>query len=535
MRQGRIFLVWVLLGTGVLALAGRDLETPGLYYDEALHAGPALEFLDGEIRSNHVPGSKVVWLAERPVFVRAQAYLGGLKTQVLVPVFALFGGGVAVLRAATLSIALLGLLAAMLWTERIAGAGVAVLLGLILASDASFVLGSRHDWGPFALAFLCKALGLWLALRGFSQRRWLWIGGAGVVFGLGVYHKADFSGALAVAFLAFGLAAPKRLVHVFREQRPELLVLLLGFALGSLPVWFWIGDILQAGALLGDRTDLTEKFHAALYSLDGSYFRRLVESGGRFEKLAAGNPRWAVPWAALYGAGVLMALVSWRKAAPAFRFACLASSLGAVVFFVTPGAARLHHVLNLYPFPQLLLACAVVHLWRERGRIAGGVAGSLVLVGVVAGALATARDLAWLRDTGGRGRWSDAIYALADYVQDRGGRPAVSLDWGSNEPLRFLTRDIPLTEPVWEFQSVIPGQHRWELEGTPDHTYLLLDGPHALYPFGARFLREVERSASDSARIRRFPDREGRPAFAAIHFDRPHVISFSGGFKVKFP
>ena len=38
-----------------LMLAGRGLDSPGLYYDEAVQARPALEFATGRVRASPLP------------------------------------------------------------------------------------------------------------------------------------------------------------------------------------------------------------------------------------------------------------------------------------------------------------------------------------------------------------------------------------------------------------------------------------------------------------------------------------------------
>src|SRR3990172_8938280 len=144
-------------------LALRDLGVPGLYYDEAIQALPAAEFLREGGRPLQIPGAKSVWLAGGWFPLMTQPYRGALKSQLLIPVFAVFGASTAVLRATTFAWGLLGCLFATLFAGRLLGAPTAVATGALLALDPAFLFVSRHDWGSFALGLVLRCGGFCLA------------------------------------------------------------------------------------------------------------------------------------------------------------------------------------------------------------------------------------------------------------------------------------------------------------------------------------------------------------------------------------
>src|SRR5206468_11663354 len=114
-RDGIVLItVWSLLSVGALAVAKQNLSAPGLYYDEAIFAGMAKDFITGHVHGEHMPDHQVVRLAERsfPLFI--QTYLGALKSWMLIPAFRIFGPTVAALRVTTLSWSLIALLLLML-------------------------------------------------------------------------------------------------------------------------------------------------------------------------------------------------------------------------------------------------------------------------------------------------------------------------------------------------------------------------------------------------------------------------------------
>src|SRR5437764_10074897 len=105
-----LIAVWVALATMMALLARQNLSVPGLYYDEAIFAGMAKDFITGHVHGQHMPDHQVVLLAGRPFPFFVQTYLGGLKSWMLIPAFGSFGASVTVLRATNLFWQLIALL-----------------------------------------------------------------------------------------------------------------------------------------------------------------------------------------------------------------------------------------------------------------------------------------------------------------------------------------------------------------------------------------------------------------------------------------
>src|ERR1043166_8661846 len=76
---------WLLLAAITILFAKQNLCVPGLYYDEAVFAGMAKDFVTGQMHGQHMPDHEVVDLGGRsfPLFV--QTYLGALKSWMLIP------------------------------------------------------------------------------------------------------------------------------------------------------------------------------------------------------------------------------------------------------------------------------------------------------------------------------------------------------------------------------------------------------------------------------------------------------------------
>src|SRR5260370_12255565 len=120
---------WALLAAAMILLARQNLSVPGLYYDEAVFAGLAKDFVTGQVHGQHMPDHQVVTLAGRPFPLFVQTYLGALKSWMLIPAFRIFGPTVAVLRSSNLFWESIALLFLMLATLRWLGFAAAWLTG----------------------------------------------------------------------------------------------------------------------------------------------------------------------------------------------------------------------------------------------------------------------------------------------------------------------------------------------------------------------------------------------------------------------
>src|SRR5437899_10504483 len=165
-----LLAVWAVLATSIVLLAKQNLSVPGLYYDEAVFAGLAKDFITGHVHGQHMPNNEVLVFLGRPFPVFVQPYLGALKSWMLMPPFTLFGINVAVLRLTNLCWASIALLLFMLATWRWLGIHAALIAGPVLATDpAYFFLGVR-GFGVTgrSLLFRCgflQLVGRWCRLR----------------------------------------------------------------------------------------------------------------------------------------------------------------------------------------------------------------------------------------------------------------------------------------------------------------------------------------------------------------------------------
>ena len=520
----------------VLLLGARRLDEPGLYYDEVIQATPASEFLREGGEPLRIPGSQNTWLFGGWFPLMTQPYMGALKSQLLIPTFAMFGASRETLRVTTLAWACVGLLLIALWAREIAGARVALATAALLALDPSFLFVSRHDWGSVSLAMICRGGGLWLAVLGWRRGSAARLMGGGLLLGLGVYNKIDLLPFLAGCTLALLAAAPRQVFSAARQRPGQIGALAAGLIVGAAPMLLGAGAVLSATEAMfqsvGARPDdLAEKLLAWRTLMDGSHFHRLMLAGGSFERLgqvsgAAWSPfGWifAAAWAGL----TVHAVAAARRGEPdrTVVFALVATAATGLLLLATPRAARIHHVMNIQPLPQLVVALAAVRL-ADRGLAGRGLAVAGLLAALIGGLLVDLRVFDTLRATGGSGRWSGALEQLAGELPE--DAVVVSLDWGFHAPLRFTRPELTLAEPIWQMHG-----RATSLRGGSKHVYLVQEPGYEVFDFGSRLLEAVSELPQNAVTVRVHSDRSGQPAFRSISFARPHELVYRGTFEVR--
>ncbi len=542
-RRSPVIACWLAIATASLAASIWIGDAPGVYYDEVIQAGTARNFIESTSRGR-LPGATTVPLFGRPLPWMTQVYLGALKDQLLIPSFALFGATPVVLRTTTLSIALVGLLFAMLFAERLIGSGAAIAMGLLLATDPSFFFVARHDWGPFASGFMFRSAGLLFAIRFLVDGR-LWTALlAGSAFGLGIYNKVDVVVCLAAtvcAALAAAYAGGDALRARIRERRAGLVLFATALLVTAAPM---IASLAEMGAVaqsLSRQDDSVEKLLAAWTTLDGTYFARLMAVGGRFERLFdpsdVGFGLFGVVALASAPTLVLLARRETREARGALVFVWVAFVLATIGMLVFPGASRIHHFLNVLPFPHLAVAAVLSVGWRTRHRLVRTTLAAVAALALVGSIVIDIRTAQLITTTGGRGWWSDALNAFAADPSLSAEDNLVSLDWGFHQSLSFLLpSDGPrLEEPFWGIRRIADRHGEWVRAGVSGDVYLVHAMNYDLMGYGNDFLAAIIALEDDSVSRQVHLDREGERVFWSVRIGRPHRLIYQPkrGFRVE--
>jgi len=535
-------IVAILVAAGVLA--GRSLEFPGLYYDEAVQARPALEWATGEVRASALPGSHVVWVGGRPFPLMTQPYMGGLKSQILAGPFWLFGPDVRVLRGVTLGIALLGIGVLAFFARRAFGEPTAYLATLLLAFDPSILLLARHDWGSFSISLLLRSVVLLTGWLYWETRRasMLWI--AAFALGLGFYNKIDFAIFAAGAGVALGLCAGREVAERIRHNALAWAGAGVAFLAGLGPLLLHLPTIFERPAAFGFKGEEFEKIQTLWTLLDGSHFHRLMEHGGLFQRVGALEGAPSGPLVIVLGFAIAFVIFRWAtsrsKGEPEIRcgrFLLFANLVAIAAFIALPGAVRIHHALNIVPFPHLLVAFVLADLAtlgtdRVRRFVPRFAIASVVVVVVAVQVAVYEETRRAFAETGGQGRWSSATSELA---RELGGSPTevMSLDWGLHEPLALLGAGTSFEEVHWKIPGALRRTGSWRMRGNDDHLYVLHRPPFDLFGYGEPFLEAVRTQDPDSYEIRSYTDGRGQTALVTVRFRNNHEIVYDGRFSVR--
>jgi hypothetical protein len=519
-RRELTFLVtlWAVLAATMILLARQNLSVPGLYYDEAVFAGLAKDFVTGHVHGQHLPDHQVVTLAGRPFPLFVQTYLGALKSCMLIPPFRVFGSTVAVLRATTLFWQLIALLFLMLAARRWLGFATSVIAGILLTLDPTFFFLSMLDWGVAVPAFVCRCACFYFAIRWNQERKLRDAFLVGLFAGLGFFNKADFAVFLIAVSVAALFCYRRELFAAIREHSSAVALASFGFALGGGPMLLKIPRLLIltiSSPHPNAPGQLATKFKTMLSMYDGSHFYRLMNVGGVFERMyeGAGGPK-ALIGVAVVVAFILFGVLAYRKQIARARpmvFLIVAAALTTLGVFLLPDAVRIHHAVLVYPLPQLVVAALVALAWNTSAPIRT-TAVLLVAIVCLTGLRSIAATQNLIRQTGGRGRWSKSFDQFCRENRDRSDLTIVSLDWGFNEQLMFLTDGPQLSEPFWDFNQTLP-----PLPPDPNYIYLAHPPEYSALKYDVAYLNQLQKSGANVEVTPHF-DRQNQIAFYTIRF-----------------
>jgi hypothetical protein len=521
---GFLILGWLLIAILAVALSKQNLSTPGLYYDEAVSGGLAKDFITGHPHS-HMSNVQLCNVSGRPFPLFVQSYYGALKSWLLIPPVAVWGATLAVLRLTSLACALVALLFFVLGVRLWLGLPAAIIAGALFVTDPTCFFLSLLDWGPAIPPLLCRCAAFYFALVWWRSRKAGYLLLASFFLGLGLFHKADFAAFLVGTGVAVACFYGMQLRPVLRARPSLIVVCSLGFVLGSWPMILRLPQMV-ASALprqVGPG-ELKEKFQTWTALYDGSYIERLMSSGGLFGEMYkhsanAHSLLWFVLPIAMVSLLVIFIFLQRSKERRVAGCLLLGFVLTTAGIFVMPGAVRIHHAVLAYPFPQLIIAAACTFLWQrrsnrivQRGSQVAIFVALLVLLASQVHAIRKTEQL--LSETGGRGWWSNVFDDFCRQNADRADLTIISLDWGFNEQLAFLTNGPKLLEPFWMFSMFREGLP--PLPREPQNLYLAHSPEYSLLRYDLLYL-DAARS-DDQAEVQPYSDKQGQIVFYTIRF-----------------
>ena len=484
-RHAGVLALLIALGAYGL-LAFRQLELPGMHYDEALQVLPAMQLVLGQAPEAFRGAALQAGGRSFPLMV--YDYVGTVDTYSAIPFMALLGPGLASVRTMSIGFGALTLVLAYLVARRLFDQRVAALTVVLLAVDPSFVFWNRQGVFLTAVIATLATASLLTLLRWRDHReRWALALGA-FLLGLGLYAKLLFLwfvvGLAVAALAAYPRAVRERLRGGLRSWSGDAGLALVSLLVGA-------SGLIAFNLLTGGTVLLIGRYLQTSYlGVENLAFgQNLLTRLGDFQTLLRGSQFWYLgatlenpfsTWlflaAPLAAALVLRRERRWRRE---IGFVAVMIAVMIPVSAFTPTALKIEHYVIFLPWIQLFLSACLVTLARERPPLGRLAVGATV---VTMAALSVRADLGYqeaLHRTGGFGGHTSAIYDLARYL-DQEGRPVAALDWGIGNQVRFLTQGRVAPDEIFGFESVAEPD-----PGFQDRVPRYLADPEVVYVFHA--------------------------------------------------
>lgn len=462
-------LLGIVIIYGVLSLY--QINLPGLHYDEAFEAVPALQLVRGQpVTTFRNSGLR---LGHLTLPLMTQDYIGAINTYAAIPFILLFGPTPTALRtmAIVVGVITLGLAYSLAYTlsgHRPAGLAAALLLSV----EPTFIFWNRQ--GIFVTS-VTAAIGLagtlcWLRRVQGGSRRWSLAGA--FLFGLGLYAKLLFlwlivavAGAAVVLNIAGFIKHRARMASFLKRRQGEITGVIAAFLLGCCPL---IVYNFQTG---GTFVSITKNATTSYYGVNNLAFgANLAERLNQFAVMLNGAHLWYLgqiirnPVPLVVFGLVLMLVVSpglvtsqnreLFSAAEAYfgtpfkaaLFPFLVIGLVILASIGTVSALWVTHFAILMPWPAIAISVGGWFGLAWLQRLAPRRASLLhILAGTGAGLLAATNLLCTIRyhqalaESGGLSTHSDAIYDLSEWLSRQAHGPVVMMDWGLAAPVAYLS------------------------------------------------------------------------------------------------
>jgi 4-amino-4-deoxy-L-arabinose transferase-like glycosyltransferase len=549
------FLLLIICGV-YLALSFAFINTPGLEYDEVLFGSGALG-LNGDF---------VVFrwsVAGHQLPLMLMPYIGAIKAYIYRPLFMLFTPSALTVRLPVIIIGLTALLLTYLLTRNLFGRLTAVFGAALLATDPSYIFHIRNDWGPVALMMLFKVGSLYFLVRFAQTKQRAFLVAGAFMLGLGVYDKANFLWYLFALPLAAFLIWPRQ-CRILLSRR-NLTTAAMFFVLGCWPLLLF--NLAKKGAtfreqiatstplsnaiayktqVLKETLNGTAAYHFINNGAEPGYFRSAGAAGFKgnsFSSVTLGLidfQETLLPPALLVAAIVIVLLLmfSTNRGRRAISFVIILALVIFAGIIATPRATGSHHILMLYPFPQIIVAYAASGLWSWKFTArnpstrltAGVVLAALLFSLLVSNLVLDAKYLQSFRAIGGKGIWSAAVFQLAEFGQANRKNKLLLMDWGFENQLQLLSRGSLNRE---EFFWTLLDQKRekalvdllYQKAGKDNDTiFVFHTSPYAQFTEPRRiFDRMLAKYALSSQTVKVFYQNDGEAVFQLeqISPDRP--------------
>ncbi len=538
---------WLLLPISLfLALTLYQIDLPGLHYDEAFEVVPAMQLLKGQPVNAFRESALPLFGKEFPLMT--QDYIGALNTYGSLPFLLIGGVSVASLRGYAIAVGLLTLLLVYGFTAELSGRRWGGLIAVtLLAVNPTFIFWTRQGIFVTAITAAIGVAAAWSWLRWQRRRNFRYALLGAFLFGLGLYAKLLFVWLIVALFIALALFNSKLKIKPETKNLKQLFYLLLAGALGMWPLLVYN---LQTG---GTFKNVGQNSATSYYGVDNlavlsnltARIKQLVTllNSGHFWYLGQvhRNPLYPL----IFGLAFIVALwlgVRYKKTTPLIPFAVI----GLVVLqsIVTVSALWITHFALIMVWPAIALATVSVTIYDTSTALSTGLrftqirpfanspirkfAHSLFTIHyslfiIIALLFTSEACTTWryhrvLTFSGGLSAHSDAVYDMADWLDQNVAGPVVAMDWGLSAPVTYLTggriTPIEVFGYSWgdasRFQQIIAPHLK------PKTSIFLWRSPdETIFHRSAEFQALYKPLGLEEDILEAFYERSGRPVYGA--------------------
>ncbi len=474
-KTAKLYFPGILIIYGLLSLY--QLNLPGLHYDEAFEAVPALQLLLGQPVMAFRNSSLILGHQVFPLMT--QDYIGAINTYAAIPFIAILGSTPTALRVMSVLVGAITLWLTYALSRSLTGSRrVGLSAALLLAVDPTFIFWNRQ--GVFVTA-VTAAIGLaaslcWLRRWQSGSKRWTMAGA--FFFGLGLYAKLLFLWLIAALTGALILLELPRLVkqktglrQFWPLQKVEIFAAIPAFLLGCWPLIVY--NIQTRGTFLS----VAQNAQTSYYGINNLAFGpNLLERLSQFTVILDGSHLWYLgavirnPLPPLAFGLVLVLLVLVASMTTRNRligapqplsttppilgtpvkialFPFLVVGLVILASIGTVSALWITHFALLMPWPAMAMATGTWFILSQGipprftplarwGHLLTWVGlGLLVLTNL----WSVSRYHQSLTESGGLSSHSDAVYDMSHWLAEQAAGPVVAMDWGLAAPVIYLT------------------------------------------------------------------------------------------------
>ncbi|MEM7030998.1 MAG: glycosyltransferase family 39 protein [Chloroflexota bacterium] len=518
----------LLVGIAVyLSLSLYQLSLPGLHYDEAFEAVPAVQILQGQPVTAFRNSTIDIIGYQFPL--TTQDYIGAVNTLGVLPFLATGGASVVSLRLYAVLVGVVTLLCVYKFTAEVTHTPFAgAIATLLLAVNPTFLFWNRQGIFVTAVTATIGVAAAWCWLRWWLSQKFRFAIGGMFLFGLGLYAKLLFIWLIVALLGCVVILKFKTLLDQAQSRRYfDLSIKQGGYLLlaGVAGGWPLLVYNIQTG---GTFKSITENATTSYYGVDNTdVFTNLGARFGHLVTVLKGDHLWylgdtyanntLVTFFLMMAIAAVWLTVQKRQINALFPFLLLLLVIGQSV--VTVSDLWVTHFALIMVWPTIAMVLAGTALYRAMDRRLGNtLLGILLVTLIITEAKASIFYHQALQASGGLGTHSDAIYDVATWLEQHPDKPAIAMDWGLTAPIIYLTSG--------RVESIEVFGYNWDTEEafsrsltpylSPEQAIFLWRAPDEIVFDRSADFQALYRSQNlEETIVEAFYERSGRPVLGA--------------------